>query len=82
MEQKRLEEKKAEEAELAKKFKASPAPAHIYLPLYDEIAEQQETKRRLNHDYREELLRWELCSVIPVNYHNCHKYLKICKLFE
>ncbi|XP_067938833.1 protein FAM161A-like [Watersipora subatra] len=57
LEQKRLEERKAEEAELSKKFKATPAPAHIYMPLYDDITEQQETKRRLNHQYREELLR-------------------------
>lgn len=57
MEQKRLESMKAEEAELGKKFKANPAPAHIYLPLYDEIEEQRETKRRLNHNYREEMLR-------------------------
>ena len=57
LEEKRLAEQKAEEAELSRKFKASPAPAHIYLPLYDEIAEQQETKRRVNHKYREEILR-------------------------
>ena len=57
LEEKRLAARKAEEAELTKKFKASPAPAHIYLPLYDEIAEQQETKKRVNHKYREEMLR-------------------------
>lgn len=64
LEQKRLEERKAEEAELSKKFKATPAPAHIYMPLYDDITEQQETKRRLNHQYREELLRYALVLIM------------------
>jgi len=57
VEEARARREKEAELELSKKFKASPAPANIYLPLFDEIMEQQETKKRLNHQYREELLR-------------------------
>lgn len=51
------EKRLQEEAECQKKFKATPAPANIYLPLYDEIMESQQTRRDLNHVHRSELLR-------------------------
>ncbi|KAL4238734.1 hypothetical protein ACF0H5_003441 [Mactra antiquata] len=35
-----------EEEELKKQFKARPVPAHVYLPLYDEIQEKSEERRR------------------------------------
>ena len=43
--------------ECQKKFKAKPVPAHVYMPLYDEITEQQESRRRKNLKEREEQLR-------------------------
>ncbi|XP_060074580.1 protein FAM161B-like [Ylistrum balloti] len=60
--QKEQEEKlqqkyKEEEMECQKKFKASPVPAHIYLPMYDEIAEKNETRRRYIQEYSKELLK-------------------------
>ena len=42
MNQKEIEE----EEEMKKKFKARPVPAHVYLPLYDEIKEKSEERRR------------------------------------
>ena len=35
-----------EEAECQKKFKATPVPAHIYMPVYEEITEEQEARRK------------------------------------
>lgn len=46
LDEKRHNQHKKEEAECQKKFKARPIPAHVYLPLYDEIMEEQERKRR------------------------------------
>lgn len=48
---------KEEEIECQKRFKATPVPAHIYLPLYDEIIEKNESRRRHVKDYSEELLK-------------------------
>ncbi|OWF45708.1 protein FAM161A-like [Mizuhopecten yessoensis] len=60
--QKEFEEKlqqkyKEEEMECQKKFKAAPVPAHVYLPMYDEIAEKNEARRRYIRDYSKELLK-------------------------
>ncbi|XP_060572223.1 protein FAM161B-like [Ruditapes philippinarum] len=46
-----------EEEELKKKFKARPVPAHVYLPLYDEIKEKNEEKRRHVKELSAELLK-------------------------
>ena len=46
VEQRRLEREKADEVECQKKFKATPPPAHIYVPLFDDIMESQEQRRR------------------------------------
>lgn len=45
-----------EEVECQKKFKAAPVPAHIYLPMYDEIMEKGEARRRYIREYSKELL--------------------------
>lgn len=43
----KLNQKQIEdEEEMKKKFKARPVPAHVYLPLYDEIQEKSEERRR------------------------------------
>ncbi|XP_041355134.1 protein FAM161B-like [Gigantopelta aegis] len=57
LENRRLERLKDEEAECLKTFKASPAPAHIYLPLYDEIMEKNEARRRYVKTYCQEMLK-------------------------
>ncbi|XP_045167676.2 protein FAM161B-like [Mercenaria mercenaria] len=46
-----------EEEELKKKFKARPVPAHVYLPLFDEIQEKGEEKRRHIRQQSAELLK-------------------------
>lgn len=46
-----------EEEELKKKFKARPVPAHVYLPLFDEIQEKSEEKRRHIRQMSAELLK-------------------------
>lgn len=48
-----------EEAECQKKFKARPVPAHIYFPLYDEITEKQEARRRHVKQFNTERLKAE-----------------------
>lgn len=48
LEVEREEQLLREEAECQKKFKATPVPAHIYMPLYDELTEEQEARRRFN----------------------------------
>ena len=45
-EQKQREKERVEEEECQKKFKAKPVPAHVYVPLYDEIMEQKEERRK------------------------------------
>ncbi|KAK2146067.1 hypothetical protein LSH36_635g01004 [Paralvinella palmiformis] len=46
LEQKREEERRQEDAECQKKFKARPVPSHVYMPLFQEIMEEKESKRR------------------------------------
>lgn len=57
LQQKREEEQIKVNEECQKKFKAKPVPAHIYMPLYDEIMEQQEARRRYNQHHSEELTK-------------------------
>lgn len=45
------------EAECEKKFKAKPVPAHVYMPLYDEIMEEKESKRRLVKEHSKEVMK-------------------------
>ncbi|XP_063145003.1 protein FAM161B [Candoia aspera] len=45
-----------EDAECQKQFKAQPVPAHIYLPLYQEIMEKNEIRRQVETQKRRELL--------------------------
>ncbi|XP_063804405.1 protein FAM161B [Pseudophryne corroboree] len=45
-----------DDAECLKKFRAQPVPAHVFLPLYDEIVEQYEEKRKSGIQKRAELL--------------------------
>lgn len=56
LEQKRVEKELKEELECQKKFKATPPPAHIYMPLFQEIVEEQETRRRTILQHSQELL--------------------------
>lgn len=55
----RMEKLKAEEEECQKKFKATPAPAHIYLPLFNEIMEKNESRARMIKEYSAELLQMQ-----------------------
>ncbi|XP_074651069.1 protein FAM161A-like [Tubulanus polymorphus] len=48
---------KEEEIECQKKFKARPVPAHVYIPLFDEVMEKAESQRRLNREINKELLK-------------------------
>lgn len=41
--------------ECQRKFRASPVPAHIHLPLYEELKEQKEERRRSTRDKEEQL---------------------------
>ena len=50
LDQKREQMIRNNEAECAKTFKAKPVPAHVYMPMYDEIMEEKETKRRYNKE--------------------------------
>lgn len=52
-------ERQKEMEECNKKFKAIPVPAHTYLPLFDEINEEKETRRRLFKEYCHSLAKSE-----------------------
>lgn len=56
-EQKKAAKQLEEELECQKKFKATPPPAHIYVPMFQEIMEGQESRRRMFHENGEELLK-------------------------
>ncbi|XP_032545981.1 protein FAM161B isoform X2 [Chiroxiphia lanceolata] len=45
-----------DEAECQKQFRAQPVPAHVFLPLYQEIMEQNEIRRQTAMQKRKELL--------------------------
>ncbi|XP_027700415.1 protein FAM161B [Vombatus ursinus] len=50
------EKQEQEDAECQKKFQAQPVPAHVHLPLYQEIMERNEARRRAGIQKRKELL--------------------------
>ncbi|KAL2789723.1 protein FAM161B, partial [Daubentonia madagascariensis] len=54
-----------EEAECHRQFRAQPVPAHVYLPLYQEIMERSESRRRAGIQKRKELL---LSSLKPFSF--------------
>lgn len=56
-EQNKEEERKREQEECQKKFKAKPVPAHVYMPLYDEMTEEQEGKRKFIRENSKEVLK-------------------------
>lgn len=43
--------------ECQRKFRASPVPAHVHLPLYDELQERNEERRRTKRDREEQHVR-------------------------
>ncbi|XP_005111756.3 protein FAM161A [Aplysia californica] len=65
LEIRRLEKQRLEEEECAKKFKAQPVPSHVYLPLYEEIMEKNETRRKYAKEYCQDLLK---SQVKPFNF--------------
>ncbi|KAK2500407.1 hypothetical protein MC885_003042 [Smutsia gigantea] len=54
-----------EEAECHRQFRAQPVPAHVYLPLYQEIVERNEARRQAGIQKRKELL---LSSLKPFSF--------------
>ncbi|XP_004699084.2 protein FAM161B [Echinops telfairi] len=54
-----------EEAECHRQFQAQPVPAHVYLPLYQELTERNEARRRARVQKRRELL---LSSLKPFSF--------------
>ncbi|XP_045863917.1 protein FAM161B [Meles meles] len=54
-----------EEAECHRQFRAQPVPAHVYLPLYQEITERNEARRQAGIQKRKELL---LSSLKPFSF--------------
>ena len=74
-----LEKEMEEEEECKKKFKARPVPAHVYLPLYDEIFEKQEERRRQTRQMSAELLR---SQEKPFSFMKREEDRKIHKRFE
>ncbi|XP_067389710.1 protein FAM161B [Emydura macquarii macquarii] len=56
LEKQRDKRQSQEEAECQKQFRAQPVPAHVYLPLYQEIIEQNEIRREVATQRRKELL--------------------------
>ncbi|OBS77496.1 hypothetical protein A6R68_16095, partial [Neotoma lepida] len=66
-EQERLQAQKQgqEEAECYRQFRAQPVPAHVFLPLYQEIVERSEARRRAGIQKRKELL---LSSMKPFSF--------------
>ena len=57
VEKERKKKLKEEEDELQKKFKAQPIPAHVYMPLYEDILEQQESRRKQCKEKSQQLLK-------------------------
>ena len=50
LDQERLDKEKQEEIECQRKFKANPVPAHTFLPLFDELMDQQIEKSKTNRE--------------------------------
>ncbi|KAJ1104552.1 hypothetical protein NDU88_001962 [Pleurodeles waltl] len=51
-----MEQQTLEEAECQRQFRALPVPAHVYLPLYEEMREQNEARRSVEIQKRCEFL--------------------------
>ncbi|XP_040002978.1 protein FAM161A [Xiphias gladius] len=43
--------------ECQRKFRASPLPAHVHLPLYEELQERNDERRRITREREDQLLR-------------------------
>lgn len=56
LDKKRDKRQSQDEAECQKQFRAQPVPAHVFLPLYQEIMEQNEIRRQTATQKRKELL--------------------------
>ena len=57
VERERDSAKQREEIELDKKFKAKPVPAHVYMPLYDDLLQKTELRRMQTKLKAQELLK-------------------------
>ncbi|XP_006046648.3 protein FAM161B isoform X1 [Bubalus bubalis] len=64
-ERRQAEKQGQEEAECHRQFRAQPVPAHVYLPLYQEVMERNEARRRAGIQKRKELL---LSSLKPFSF--------------
>lgn len=64
-ERRQAEKQGREEAECHRQFRAQPVPAHVYLPLYQEVMEHNEARRRAGIQKRKELL---LSSLKPFSF--------------
>ncbi|XP_032200868.1 protein FAM161B [Mustela erminea] len=64
-ERKQAQRQGQEEAECHRQFRAQPVPAHVYLPLYQEITERSEARRQAGIQKRKELL---LSSLKPFSF--------------
>ncbi|KAM8782219.1 protein FAM161B [Rhynchonycteris naso] len=64
-ERQRAQRQGQEEAECLRQFRAQPVPAHVYLPLYQEIMERNEARRQAGIQKRKELL---LSSLKPFSF--------------
>ncbi|XP_017735951.1 PREDICTED: protein FAM161B [Rhinopithecus bieti] len=72
-ERQRAQRQGEEEAECHRQFRAQPVPAHVYLPLYQEIMERSEARRRAGIQKRKELL---LSSLKPFSFLEKEERLK------
>uniref|UniRef100_A0A8C9LTT9 FAM161 centrosomal protein B n=1 Tax=Piliocolobus tephrosceles TaxID=591936 RepID=A0A8C9LTT9_9PRIM len=72
-ERQRAQRQGEEEAECHRQFRAQPVPAHVYLPLYQEIVERSEARRRAGIQKRKELL---LSSLKPFSFLEKEEQLK------
>lgn len=64
-ERRQAEKQGREEAECHRQFRAQPVPAHVYLPLYQEVMERNEARRQAGIQKRKELL---LSSLKPFSF--------------
>nr|XP_015205681.1 PREDICTED: protein FAM161B [Lepisosteus oculatus] len=56
LEKRLAERREAEEAECQKQFRAAPVPAHVFLPLYQDITEAHERLRKAGLQQRKDFL--------------------------
>ena len=57
VEREREQVRQSEEAELEKQFRAQPVPAHVYMPLYDDLQQKSELRRMQNKTKSHEWLK-------------------------